>query len=61
MIEADLDEAVREKVEARGQKFEVVNPWNWHHGAFEGIYIDPRSGTMSACGDPRRASKAEGV
>ncbi|MCH8802390.1 MAG: hypothetical protein IH963_15925 [Chloroflexi bacterium] len=61
MIEADLDPKVRKEAEKRGMPFDVVNPWNWHHGSFEGIYIDPKDGTMEACGDPRRNSKAEGV
>lgn len=61
MIEADLDESVRKEAEAKGLKFDVVNPWNWHHGAFEGISAEPRRGTRSACGDPRRCSKAEAV
>lgn len=61
MIEADLDPKVRKEVEERGVTFEVVNPWNWHHGAFEGIYIDPNSREMIARGDARRCSKAEGV
>jgi len=60
-IEADFNEQVRRKAEEKGLRFEVVNPWNWHHGSFEGIYIHPSSGIMMACGDPRRCSKAEGV
>jgi gamma-glutamyltranspeptidase/glutathione hydrolase len=61
MIEVDIDEKIRKDVAAKGINFEVVNPWNWHHGAFEGIYIDPATGERKACGDPRRCSKAEGV
>ena len=61
MVEADMDEAVVEAVERRGIEFERVNPWNWHHGAFEGISIDPDSGVMVGRGDPRRTSKAEGL
>jgi gamma-glutamyltranspeptidase/glutathione hydrolase len=61
MIEVDIDEKVRKAVAAKGIDFDVVNPWNWHHGAFEGIYVDPDTGMQRACGDPRRCSKAEGV
>jgi len=59
--EADFNPAVRKKAKERGFRFDVVNPWNWHHGAFEGIHVDPASGTIHACGDPRRCSKAEGL
>ncbi len=61
LIEADIKEDVREAAAARGIRFDVANPWNWHHGAFEGIYIDPDTGERRACGDPRRTSQAEGV
>ena len=61
LIEADFEEKVRKKVQKKGLLFDTVNPWNWHHGAFEGIHIDPKTGIRSACGDPRRCSKAEGV
>ena len=61
IIEADLKEKVRERAAEKGLRFEVVNPWNAYHGAFEGIYIEPDSGLMRACGDPRRCSKAEGL
>lgn len=60
MIEADVDERLRKEVLSRGALLEVVNPWNFHHGSFEGIVIDPATKTMSACGDPRRAGQAEG-
>jgi gamma-glutamyltranspeptidase / glutathione hydrolase len=59
-VEADLDEAVREEAARRGVQFEVVNPWNFYLGSFEGIHIDPRTGTYTACGDPRRTGYAEG-
>ena len=58
LIEADFPEAVREKVAERGVRFDVVNPWNWHHGSFEGIHL-ASDGTRRACGDPRRCSMAE--
>jgi gamma-glutamyltranspeptidase/glutathione hydrolase len=60
-IEADFPEDVRKQAEAKKMRFDVVNPWNWHHGSFEGVYIDPETSLMRACGDPRRCSKAEGL
>ena len=38
LIEADFPEKVREKAAGRGINFDIVNPWNWHHGSFEGIH-----------------------
>lgn len=58
LIEADFPESVREAVARRGIRFDVVNPWNWHHGSFEGIHLDA-AGMRRACGDPRRCSMAE--
>ena len=60
-IEKNYDAHVREAVEQRGIDFDVINPWSLYHGSFEGIHFEPGSGTMTACGDPRRCSKAEGV
>ena len=60
-IEKNYDERVWKAVEKRDVVFRVVNPWNFYHGAFEGIQFEPGSGMMIACGDPRRHSKAEGV
>ena len=39
-----------------GAEIEVVNPWNWTHGSFEGIRIE--GDVASACGDPRRTAQA---
>jgi gamma-glutamyltranspeptidase/glutathione hydrolase len=61
MIEVDIDEKIRKEVTDKDVSFEVVNPWNWHHGSFEGIFIDPETGVATACGDPRRCSMAEAV
>ena len=61
MIEADFNEDVRKKAGNKGVRLTAVNPWNWNHGSFEGIFLDPATGIMHACGDPRRCSKAEGV
>ena len=58
-IEADIDDKVRKAVEARGTRFQVVSPWHWMNGSFEGIWVDHRSNTFVACGDPRRTSHAE--
>ena len=61
MVEADFNPKVVAEAGKKGVQLTTVNPWNWHHGAFEGIYIDQSTGTMIARGDPRRCSKAEGV
>ena len=58
LIEVDLPAEVRDEVARRGIQFGVVNPWNWHHGSFEGIWMDPGTGEMTACGDPRRTAQA---
>ena len=60
LIEADIDEKVRTAAAERGIAWDVVNPWNWHHGSFEGIYMDS-GGTAHACGDPRRNAMALAV
>lgn len=60
MIESDMGEALIGEVAKRGVKLEVVNPWNWNHGSFEGIHIKG-DGTAEACGDPRRTAMALGV
>jgi len=61
VIETDFNPSIRKAAEEKGVRFDVVNPWNWHCGSFEGIHIVPETGLMRACGDPRRCSKAEGV
>jgi len=61
MVEADFNPKVVAEAGKKGVQLSTVNPWNWHHGAFEGISIGQSSGTMIARGDPRRCSKAEGV
>ena len=58
MIEVDVDEKVRAEAARRGASFEVVNPWNWHHGSFEGIFVDAATGVATACGDPRRRTRS---
>ncbi|MEO8449935.1 MAG: gamma-glutamyltransferase, partial [Gemmatimonadota bacterium] len=59
-IEVDFDPKVRKAVEAKGVGFNVVSPWHFMNGSFEGIAIDPVTGVYSACADPRRAGNAEG-
>ena len=60
LVEADLDETVRKAAAKRGITWDVVNPWNWHHGSFEGIFMDSDGGAH-ACGDPRRNAMALAV
>ncbi len=59
MIEVDIDESVRGGAAQRGIQWHVVNPWNWHHGSFEGIHVTEAG--YRACGDPRRNAMAIGV
>jgi gamma-glutamyltranspeptidase/glutathione hydrolase len=59
MLEADLGDELIAGVRERGLPVDVVPPWYHPCGAFEGVRID--NGTLSACGDPRRTSAAEGV
>ncbi len=60
-IEKDYDPGVRDAVGQRGIDFDVVNPWSLYHGSFDGVHFEPGTSTMTACGDPRRCSKAEGL
>jgi gamma-glutamyltranspeptidase/glutathione hydrolase len=60
-VEADFPAAVRDAARQRGLALEVVNPWNWGMGSFEGIWIDPASGRRTARGDARRCAMAEAV
>ncbi|WNE95380.1 gamma-glutamyltransferase [Streptomyces luomodiensis] len=46
--------AARERLWTR-----VTNPWYALTGNFEGITLDPATGTMAACADPRRVGAAE--
>lgn len=58
-IEGDLDDDLIEELRSRGVDMQVVDQWNWHCGSFEGIHIT-EDGRLHACGDPRRAARAEG-
>jgi gamma-glutamyltranspeptidase/glutathione hydrolase len=61
LIEADMKPEIIQGIQAKKFKLDVVNPWNWHHGSFEGIHIDPSKGLIAACADPRRAGHAESM
>ncbi len=39
----------------------LTQPWNTLTGNFEGIALDPASGRMSSCADPRRVGAAEAL
>ena len=43
-----------------GANVDIANPWNWHHGSFEGIHINDQ-GVAKACPDPRRTAQAIAV
>jgi gamma-glutamyltranspeptidase/glutathione hydrolase len=60
LIEPDIDPKVRAAAARGGWRWIVVNPWSEHNGSFEGVRLDPVSGALSACADPRRAGHAEG-
>ncbi len=58
-VEIDIGEENIAAAERAGLRVERLNPWNFRHGAFEGIVFD---GDMArACGDPRRTSEAQAV
>lgn len=61
MIESDISDRMQERmVELGGVSLESVSPWHFLMGSFEGIYIDPVTRMLSACGDPRRTAQAIG-
>ena len=60
LVELDVDPKVRDAAARRGIRWDTVNPWNWHHGSFEGIHMTA-DGTTHACGDPRRNAMAIAV
>jgi gamma-glutamyltranspeptidase/glutathione hydrolase len=57
--EADIDQDLRTQVQERGLSWDVVNPWNFHSGSYEGVHLV--DGLGQACADPRRAGAAEAV
>ena len=61
LIESDMKREVIRFLQDKGMRLDQVNPWNWHHGTFEGIKIDPSTRLRTACSDPRRAGGAEGM
>jgi gamma-glutamyltranspeptidase/glutathione hydrolase len=61
LIETDMKSEIIQGIKAKKLKLDIVNPWNWHHGSFEGIHIDPTTALITACADPRRAGHAEGL
>jgi len=60
MIEPDMGEATLRHLKDNNFNIDVVNPWNWTHGSFDGISIDSK-GVATACGDPRRTAQAFAV
>ena len=48
---------IQAEVRKRGLKTELVNPWNYHSGSYEGVHI-AADGLASACADPRRTGVA---
>jgi gamma-glutamyltranspeptidase/glutathione hydrolase len=59
MVEVDCgDAAIHDAVRAKGLALDVVSPWNFHAGSYEGVHM-PGDGLAEACADPRRAGAAE--
>ncbi len=52
--------AMHAELKARGMSLHVTSPFHFHNGSYEGIHF-LADGTAEACGDPRRACKAEGI
>jgi gamma-glutamyltranspeptidase len=44
----------------RGVNLDIVGPWHFHSGSYEGIHVR-NDGTAQACGDPRRAGQPEAL
>jgi len=60
-LEADCGTPeIHDEVKKRGLSIELVNPWYYHSGSYEGIHIDA-DGLASACADPRRTGQAMAV
>ncbi len=59
MVEADLPGGPARLLQEAGATVDVVNPWNWLCGSFEGVLIE-EDGAV-ACGDPRRTAQAVAV
>ncbi|MGH7042741.1 MAG: gamma-glutamyltransferase [Acetobacteraceae bacterium] len=58
-VETDCgDDSLRAQVSERGLPLEIVSPWNFMLGSYEGIHVKG-DGTAEACADPRRAGAAE--
>lgn len=58
-VEIDIGEDSIRAAERAGVRVERLNPWNFRHGAFEGIVFG--GGKARACGDPRRTSEARAI
>jgi gamma-glutamyltranspeptidase / glutathione hydrolase len=48
------------ELQDRGMALHKTSPFHFHNGSYEGIHF-LADGRAEACGDPRRASKAEGI
>lgn len=57
-LEADCGSPeIHAEVRKRGLGIELVNPWNYHSGSYEGVHI-AADGLATACADPRRTGLA---
>ncbi|MFC3053257.1 gamma-glutamyltransferase [Kordiimonas pumila] len=57
LMEAGMGDSVISRARELGVPLDVVNPYNWHHGSFDGLFVDGH-GVVSGCGDPRRTAMA---
>lgn len=58
LLETDCGtQEIQADVRKRGLGIELVNPWNYHSGSYEGVQIS-EDGLASACADPRRTGVA---
>lgn len=55
----DVDAEFRHRWSARGDWLRDLGPWHSLTGNFEGVTLDPESGALRACADPRRNGAAE--
>src|SRR5262249_48563286 len=60
-IETRISERVLKALVKMGAQLKPLPPWDFHMGSFQQAWRDPRTGTLSAATDPRRAGAAGGL
>lgn len=56
-VESGFDAKLWRGLQQRSLPLEIVAPWGYHMGTFEGVQLEPAG--FRACADPRRAGAAE--